>query len=312
MADNVTIPLTGSGDSTAKVATDDAGANGHVQMVKIASASNGSAAALAGQQTMAASLPVVVASDQAAVPVSGTLAVSGSMPVTVGTSASDLGKAEDAVAASGDTGVAILAVRRDSATAGAADGDYVNLSTDSSGRLRVGADATIPVDASFTVTRAGGADAHDAAASSPPVRIAGRYLSSPPKVSTSGDVTELATTQEGKLLTPAWTSAADTTKINNNRSSAATNVNLQSAPGANKRIVVVGIIYSHDTAGSMKLVEDPAGTPADVLGPHYFPANGGMVAEECYYPLTTNKALGYTTTGGGNDTITLRTIIENV
>lgn len=45
--------------------------------------------------------------------------------------------AEDSVAGSGDPGVAILAVRRDAASAGGADGDYVNLSTDSTGALRV-------------------------------------------------------------------------------------------------------------------------------------------------------------------------------
>src|SRR5678815_1597263 len=57
--------------------------------------------------------------------------------VTPGTSAGSLGKAEDAVAASGDTGVMALAVRKDTAGADAADGDYVALHVDSSGRLQV-------------------------------------------------------------------------------------------------------------------------------------------------------------------------------
>lgn len=56
--------------------------------------------------------------------------------IVPGTSATSLGKAEDAVAASGDTGVAVLAVRRDTASAGAADGDYANLSVTSDGSLR--------------------------------------------------------------------------------------------------------------------------------------------------------------------------------
>ena len=50
--------------------------------------------------------------------------------IVPGTAATSLGKAEDAVAASGDTGVAALVVRRDTASAGGADGDYVNPSTD--------------------------------------------------------------------------------------------------------------------------------------------------------------------------------------
>lgn len=46
MADGITVPLTGSGDSTAEVATDDAGAAGHVQVVKLAIATDGSATAI--------------------------------------------------------------------------------------------------------------------------------------------------------------------------------------------------------------------------------------------------------------------------
>lgn len=49
-----------------------------------------------------------------------------------------LGKAEDAAHASGDTGVMILAVRKDTATALAGtDGDYIPLIVDSSGRVHV-------------------------------------------------------------------------------------------------------------------------------------------------------------------------------
>ena len=55
--------------------------------------------------------------------------------VTPGTSAAHLGKAEDAVHGSGDTGVMALAVRADSAAATAANGDYVPLLTDEAGRL---------------------------------------------------------------------------------------------------------------------------------------------------------------------------------
>lgn len=45
--------------------------------------------------------------------------------VTPGTSAAHLGKAEDAVASSGDTGVATWSVREDTPTATAANGDYI-------------------------------------------------------------------------------------------------------------------------------------------------------------------------------------------
>lgn len=76
--------------------------------------------------------------------------------VVAGTGATNLGKAEDAAHASGDTGVAVLAVRRDSITAGGADGDYVTLNTDANGRLYVQANGDI---------------AHDAADSGAPLKV---------------------------------------------------------------------------------------------------------------------------------------------
>lgn len=52
-----------------------------------------------------------------------------------GTAATNLGKAEDAVAASGDTGVAMLAVRSDTAVPNAAAGDYHWVQVDANGGL---------------------------------------------------------------------------------------------------------------------------------------------------------------------------------
>jgi len=72
---------------------------------------------------------------------SATINSSGELEVAVeslnpGTGATSLGKAEDAVHASGDTGVLTITVRRDSATQGAGtDGDYSVLITDANGRL---------------------------------------------------------------------------------------------------------------------------------------------------------------------------------
>lgn len=55
--------------------------------------------------------------------------------VAPGTAAASLGKAEDAVAASGDVGVMALAVRRDTVIADAVAGDYQPLHVDSVGQL---------------------------------------------------------------------------------------------------------------------------------------------------------------------------------
>jgi hypothetical protein len=77
---------------------------------------------------------VTLASDSTGV-LASVGAITGS--VVPGTGATNLGKAEDAVHASGDTGVMVLGVRQDSASALAANGDYIPFSMDSNGALRV-------------------------------------------------------------------------------------------------------------------------------------------------------------------------------
>lgn len=80
--------------------------------------------------------------------VDGSVSVSGLVP---GTSATSLAKAEDAAAADGDTGVAVWAVRKDTAaTTVGADGDYHPFEVDANGRLWVnGSSVTQPVSGTF-------------------------------------------------------------------------------------------------------------------------------------------------------------------
>ncbi len=82
MADNVIIPATGSGDATPSIATDDV-SSVHYQKIKVDGGGDGvSVPIVAGQQAMAASLPVVIASNQTAVPISGTVTASGTVAAT--------------------------------------------------------------------------------------------------------------------------------------------------------------------------------------------------------------------------------------
>jgi hypothetical protein len=96
----------------------------------------GQAGVSAGNGASGAAVPrVTIANDS-----TGVLASIGaiSTSVTPGNGAANLGKAEDAAHASGDTGVLMLAVRRDVAASGtSADGDYATLNVDSNGALRV-------------------------------------------------------------------------------------------------------------------------------------------------------------------------------
>lgn len=57
--------------------------------------------------------------------------------VIPGTGATNLGKAEDAAHTSGDVGVMLLAVRKNTATALAADGDYIPVIVDTNGALHI-------------------------------------------------------------------------------------------------------------------------------------------------------------------------------
>lgn len=84
----------------------------------------------------------------------GTFAVQVTSTVP-GTGSNNLGKAEDAAHASGDTGVMALSVRKDTAAATAdTDGDYQPLITDSTGKLHVNVGNTVTVG-SHAVTNDG-------------------------------------------------------------------------------------------------------------------------------------------------------------
>lgn len=122
-----------------------------------------------GQATSANSTPVVIASDQSTVPVSlasvpshavtnaGTFATQVTS-IVPGTGATNLGKAEDTAHTTGDVGVMALAVRNDNGTALAgSDGDYLPMTTDSSGALRVDINGTVSTNNSTTAVLAGGA-----------------------------------------------------------------------------------------------------------------------------------------------------------
>lgn len=108
-----------------------------------------------------------------------------------GTGATALGKAEDAAASSGDTGVAVLAVRRDVAASGVStDGDYANLSVDSNGALRVtggGGGTQYNVDDVASVTATG------------TFALVVRKDSAASLAGTDGDVTALQVDANGSL-----------------------------------------------------------------------------------------------------------------
>lgn len=81
---------------------------------------------------------VEIAAAQTLATVTTVTTLSGTTSLTPGTAAANLGKAEDAAHSSGDVGVMALGVRNDAGTTLATtDGDYIPLSMDANGALRV-------------------------------------------------------------------------------------------------------------------------------------------------------------------------------
>jgi hypothetical protein len=103
----------------------DAGGTGDMQVCKLAIATLGSEA-----------LVPATTADGLLVQISNPTAISSVITSVVpGTGVTNLGKAEDAVAASGDVGVFALAVRRDAKVASAANGDYHEVQVDALGAV---------------------------------------------------------------------------------------------------------------------------------------------------------------------------------
>lgn len=109
----------------------DAGATGDMQVVKLGISTLGNEGLI----------PATIA-DGMLVQVSNASLPTAITSVIPGTGATNLGKAEDAVAASGDTGVAALFVRADTAAASGANGDYVWPIVDALGKLWIASTQT--------------------------------------------------------------------------------------------------------------------------------------------------------------------------
>lgn len=111
----------------------------------------GTAIAVSNGGVTNGTLRVTMANDS-----TGILASIGSITssITPGTAAGNLGKAEDAQHASGDTGVFTLAVRNDTlADVSGSNGDYIQSSTDLKGRVMVGsAPRTLKANQITTIT----------------------------------------------------------------------------------------------------------------------------------------------------------------
>lgn len=199
------------------------------------------------------------------------------LKVYSGTAAGDLGKAEDALAASGDTGIAMLAVRDDAISSDAADGDYTFIKTNSAGELQVGGVA------------------HDATDAGNPVKIGTQARATDPTAVASGDRVNLLADVLGKLITQPyaigpsqWQYAAASAG-----ETGTSNVALKAAGGGSVRnyITSFDVINVHATVDTEVVIKD--GTTEIWRG--FCKAGGGGYSVTLPTPLkgTANTAMNF-------------------
>lgn len=165
-----------------------------------------------------------------------------------------LAKAEDAAHVSGDEGIQMLGVRKDTAVALGADGDYQPLIFDSTGKLWVNAVVSSGATA--------GDVAHDAADSGNPVKVGGKAVSAEPAAVTANDRANIITDLVGKLITLPYAnpenfvSGAITSAM-----TGTTSTSLLAAPAAGLRnyITQITVSNSHATVGTDVVIQDGSG-----------------------------------------------------
>jgi len=240
------------------------------------------------------------------------------LQVTPGTTASDLGKAEDAAHASGDTGVMMLAVRKDTAAALATtDGDYIPLTTDATGYLYVtvggsalptGAATSAKQDtiigyvdgvetllSSIDATQTG--VAHDAADAGNPFKVGAKATTSLSALTmvASADRTNLFAGVDGVLITRPNCNLEDVVQERTTNTDGASTAFASglAAPGAGIRLWVKSVTISNSSA-SFCTVDLRDGAAGSVLWTFPVPATGGVTHNfDPPLRLTANTALAF-------------------
>lgn len=195
----------------------------------------------------------------------GTFAVQ-STSIVPGVAATNLGKAEDAVHASGDTGIMALGVVNANYATMAAEGDYAPFQLDQYGRL-------------FTFADSQGNVAHDGADSGNPIKIGGKATTSEPaavanndRVNAYFDANGYQHIKAGASLDGSGAPVIDSyTHLAINLAAAADQVLVASA--ANKQIWVYGVSFVVNVAGTVSFQDEDN---LAITGIMPFAANSGL------------------------------------
>ena len=219
------------------------------------------------------------------------------LSVVPGTTSTALGKPEDGISGSGFTGVAVLAVRRDTAASGVdADGDFATINVNSAGRLYTSAtlDAAIPAGTNnigdvdvLTLPGVTGAAAHDAVATGNPVLVGGYASAARPAAVANGDAAQSWTDLHGSpIVLLGGPNALTTRGLTNFTTTTAADV--IAAAGAGVKIAVMGIMVTNAHASVATKVSIRDDATVKVTG--YAPAAGGGFVIASATPIFTTAA----------------------
>jgi hypothetical protein len=201
-ADNDYAPLQVNSTGSLKVAITAGAGSGGTSIADGASFTRNTTSLTPVGGVVETSAPTVTNGDAVAL----SLTTGGAVRVDVA-SGGITGRAEDSAAAGGEDGVPVLAVRRDSASSGvSADGDWANLSVDSTGALRVtggGGGTQFAEDAAHTTADVG------------TVALAVRRDTAAVGSGTDGDYSTLNVNSTGRLYTSSTVDAALPAGTNN-------------------------------------------------------------------------------------------------
>lgn len=185
--------------------------------------------------------------------------------ITPGTSAAHLGKAEDAVHASGDTGVMALGVANEANSNFGADGDYTPLGVDREGSTRVI-----------------GNRAHDAVDSGNPIKIGGKGVTTEPSaVSASGDRVDAYFDDKGyqhNKTRPVEDTGTTPSNINttyNNTTTTATSADITKITGARTLLITLTLAKANTPQDLEFFIDGKDGS-------NYFAMKTGLLAKWIY------------------------------
>jgi hypothetical protein len=201
--------------------------------------------------------------------------------VTPGTAAANLGKAEDAVAGSADTGVMALAVRANAPAATGANGDYVPLLSDTNGRLHTATVLYNEAGTALTPATDVTEDAAETAGGTGPMVLNVRRDTAASSAGTSGDNATFNTDGLGRLWTRPANPCQDHARLSNAviSSSASGNVEIVALNGSDL-IYVCSVSVVAGAATGVQLIYGTGTACAtgetDMTGVWSFAANGGI------------------------------------